>query len=178
MGVTGTDLDIPSGCALNMNAANTITISLATTATASISGNMTFSSTVATAHRLTGADAGSIIFNNGSVFTAGTNFSGNAFGTGTANSVTFTSGSVYIHQAGSNPFVNNPPNSITVFQTGSLYKLISNSTPSFSGKTYANFEMDATGITVTTTGGNAVTMDNLTVTNGTLNFNMTGTPGF
>jgi PKD repeat protein len=175
--VTGADLDIPAGCALNMNAANAITIALATTATASISGSMTFSSTIATAHKLTAADANAITFNNGAIFTAGTFFSGNAFGNGTANSVIFTNGSTYIHQAGSNPFVNNPPNSITNFQTGSLYKLISNSTPSFSGKTYANFEMDATGITVTTTGGSAVTMDNLTVTNGTLNFNMTGTPG-
>ena len=176
-GVTGTDLDIPAGCALNLNAANAITIALLTTATASISGNMTFSSTVATAHRLTGADANSITFNSGAIFTAGTFFSGNAFGTGTANSVIFANGSTYIHQAGSNPFVNNPPNSICVFQTGSLYKLTSNLTPSFSGKTYANFEMDATGSTVTTTGGAAVMMDNLTVTNGTLNFNMTGTPG-
>ncbi len=177
LGVTGTDLDIPAGCALNMNAANAITISLATTATASISGNMTFSSTVATAHRLTGADASAVTFNTGAIFTAGTFFSGNAFGNGTANSVIFANGSTYIHQAGSNPFVNNPPNSITVFQTGSLYKLTSNSTPSFSGKIYSNFEMDATGITITTTGGSAVSMDNLTITNGTLNFNMTGTPG-
>jgi PKD repeat protein len=177
LGVVGADLDIPPGCALNLNTANAITIALATTATASINGNMTFSSTVATPHRLTAVDPNAITFNSGAIFTAGTFFSGNAFGNGTASSVIFANGSTYVHQAGSNPFVNNPPNSITVFQTGSLYKLISNSTPSFSGKTYANFEMDATAITVTTTGGSAVTMDNLTVTNGTLNFNMTGTPG-
>jgi hypothetical protein len=176
-GVTGVDLDIPAGCALNMNAANAITISLVAGATASISGNMTFSSTVATAHRLTGTDASAITFNSGSVFTAGTNFSGNAFGNGTANSVIFANGSTYVHQAGSNPFVNNPPTSIVVFQTGSLYKLTGNSTPSFSGKTYANFEMDATGFTITVTGGSAVSVDNLTITNGIFNFNMTGTPG-
>jgi hypothetical protein len=176
-GIAGTDFVIPAGCTLNLNAVNAIIITIATAATGSISGNMTFSSTAATAHRLTAADPGAIIFNSGAVFMAGTNFSGNAFGNGTANSVIFSNGSTYIQQAGSNPFVNNPPNSITVFQTGSLYKLISNSTPSFSGKTYANFEMDATGSTVTTTGGSAVIMDNLTVTNGTLNFNMTGTPG-
>ncbi len=177
MGVTGADLDIPAGSALNLNAANAITITLATTATASISGSMTFSSTVATAHRLTGVDANAITFNTGGTFTAGTFFSGNAFGNVTAGSVIFANGSTYNHLAGSNPFVSNPPASICVFQTGSLYKLIGNATPSFSGKTYANFEMDATGFTVTTTGGSAVTMDNLTVTNGTLNFNMTGTPG-
>jgi hypothetical protein len=173
-GVTGTDLDIPPGNALNLNAANAITIAMSTGATAVIGGNMTFTTG---AHRLTGADASSITFTNGSVFTAGTNFTGNAFGTGTANSVIFASGSAYIQQAGSNPFVNNPPASIVVFQAGSLYKLISSLTPSFSGKTYANFEMDVTGLPVTTTGGSAVTMDNLTITNGTLNFNMTGAPG-
>ncbi|MEI6455579.1 MAG: PKD domain-containing protein [bacterium] len=177
MGGTGADLDIPAGCALNLNAPNVIIIALLTTATASISGSMTFSSTVSTAHRLTAADASAITFNAGATFTAGTFFSGNAFGNVKANSVIFASGSTYIHQAGSNPFVNNPPNSIVVFQTGSLYKLISNSTPSFSGKIYANFEMDATGVTVTTSGGSAVAMDNLTITNGTLNVNMTGTPG-
>ncbi|MCX6243596.1 MAG: T9SS type A sorting domain-containing protein [Bacteroidetes bacterium] len=176
-GLAGTDFIIPAGCAMNMNTTNAITIAVATSATASISGSMTFSSTVNTAHRLTGADAGSIVFNSGSVFTAGTFFLGNAFGTGTANSVTFSSGSTYVHQAGSNPFVNNPPTNIVTFQTGSLYKLISNSTPSFSGKTYANFEMDATGQTVTVTGAAAVTLDNLTITNGTFNFNMTATPG-
>ena len=177
LGVTGTDLDIPAGCALNMNAANAITISLATTATASISGNMTFSSTAATGHRLTGADPGAITFNNGSVFTAGTFFSGNPFGTTSLGSVIFASGSTFFQQAGNNPFGAGQPNSVVVFQTGSLYKVIANATPAFSGRTYANFEMDATGITLTTTGGSPVSMDNLTVTNGTLNFNMTGTPG-
>lgn len=174
---TGIDLDIPAGNALNLNAVNAISINLLTTATATIAGSMTFSSTASTAHRLTAIDAGAITVAAGGTFTAGLNFSGNAFGNGTAGSVVFASGSTYIHQAGSNPFVSNPPASICVFQTGSLYKLISNSTPSFSGKSYANFEMDAVGITVTTSGGSAVTMDNLTVTNGTLNFNMTGTPG-
>jgi len=179
-GVAGTDLDIPAGCALNCNAANAITIVVATTATASISGNMTFSSTVATGHRLIGADPGAITFNNGAVFTAGTFFSGNAFGSASsvpvaiANSVIFASGSTYVVQAGSNPFALTAPASVVVFQTGSLYKVIANSTPAFSGRTYANFEMDATGVTLTTTGGSAVSIDNLTVTNGTLNFNMTG----
>jgi len=177
MGGTGADLDIPSGCALNLNAPNVITIALLTTATASISGSMSFSSTLATAHRLTGADASSIVFNIGATFSAGLNFSGNAFGNVKANSVIFTSGTTYIHQAGSNPFVNIFPNSIVLFQTGSLYKLISNATPSFSGKTYANFEMDATGATVSTSGASPVSIDNLTITNGTLNFGMTANPG-
>ncbi len=173
-GVAGTDLDIPAGCSLNLNAANAITIAIATAATGSISGNMTFSSTVATAHRLTAADPGAIIFNSGSVFTAGTFFSGNPFGTTSLGSVIFASGSTFIQQAGSNPFGASQPGSVVVFQTGSLYKVIANLTPSFSGRTYANFEMDATGMILTPTGGSPVSVDNLTITNGTFNFNMTG----
>jgi hypothetical protein len=173
-GIAGTDLVIPAGCALNMNAANAITIAVATTATASISGSMTLSSTVATAHRLTSADPGAIVFNSGAVFTTGTFFSGNPFGTTSLGSVIFASGSTFVQQAGSNPFGAGQPNSVVVFQTGSLFKVIANLTPAFSGRTYANFEMDATGITLTPTGGSPVSIDNLTVTNGTLNFNVTG----
>ena len=179
-GGTGTDLIIPAGCALNLNAINAITLALGTGATGSISGNMTFSATAATAHRLIALDAGAITFNNGAIFTAGNFFSGNAFGTTSsipvpaANSVIFAAGSTYTHQTGSNPFAFTAPGSVIVFQTGSLYKAISNSTPAFSGRTYANFEMDATGITLTPTGGSPVSLDNLTITNGTMNFNMTG----
>ncbi|MEI7897529.1 MAG: T9SS type A sorting domain-containing protein [bacterium] len=173
-GVAGADLDIPAGCSLNLNAANVITLALATTATASISGNMTFSSTIATAHRLTAVDPAAITFNSGSVFTAGTFFSGNPFGTTSLGSVIFASGSTFIQQAGSNPFGATQPNSVTVFLAGSLFKVIANLTPAFSGRTYANFEVDATGVTLTPTGGSPVSLDNLTVTNGTLNFNMTG----
>lgn len=173
-GVSGTDLDVPSGCALNLNAINAITINVATTATASISGNMTFSSTAATTHKLTAADAGAIIFNNGSVFKAGVFFSGNPFGTTSLGSVIFNAGSTFIQQAGSNPFGASQPNSVVVFNTGSLYRVIANLTPSFSGRTYANFEMDAPGITLTPTGGSPVSVNDLIITNGTFNFNMTG----
>jgi PKD repeat protein len=177
-GVTGADIDVPVGCALNLSGSFPVTIAIATTATASISGTMMFSSaSSATAHKITGVDPASITFNSGAVFVAGQFFSGNAFGNGTPGSVIFANGSTYTHYAGSNPFANNNPNSVCVFQTGSLYKLTSGAIPSFSGKTYANFEMDAPTFTVTTTGGSAVSIDNLVITNGTLNFNMTGTPG-
>jgi len=179
-GGTGTDLQIPAGCALNFYStlsANTITIALGTGSTGSISGSMTFSATASTAHRLTAADVGAIIFTSGSTFLAGSNFNGNAFGTSKAGSVIFSEGATYVHQAGSNPFVNNAPNSIVVFQTGSLYKLVGNTTPSFSGKIYANFELDLPGVIITTTGGSSVSIDDLTITQGTLNFNMTATPG-
>ncbi len=173
-GVSGTDLDVASGCSLNLNAVNAITITLLTNATASISGNMSFSATASTAHRFTGADPSSIQFQNGSVFTAGSFFSGNPFGTTSLGSVIFTAGSTFIQQGGSNPFGASQPNSVVVFQAGSLFKLVSALTPSFSGRTYANFEMDVPGATLNTTGGNPVSFDHFTITSGTLNFNMTG----
>lgn len=173
-GAMGADLDIPAGCALNFNAVNALTMTLATTATADIHGNMRFSSTSSTAHRLTAADPGAIIFREGSVFNAGTFFSGNPFGNNSLNSVVFTSGSTYLQQAGSNPFGAGQPNSVVIFQPGSLFKVTANLTPSFAGRTYGDFEMDAPGITLSPTGTAGVSIGNLTITAGTLNFNMTG----
>jgi hypothetical protein len=58
-----------------------------------------------------------------------------------------------------------------------LYKFTaSTSNPPFSGRTYANLEID-NAVATTCTGTSAVNMDNLTITNGTLNFNVTATPG-
>lgn len=172
-GYTGTDLSVEAGSALNIaQTTNAITIAVGAGATGSIAGSVTYTNA---AHKLTAANASGITFQNGSSFTAGTGFSGNAFGASgsVSNSVVFSSGSTYIAIAGSNPFANNQPNSVVVFNTGSLYKIIGNVTPSFSGRTYANLEIDAIGQTFSLIGNFAVNIDNLTVTNGTLNINMT-----
>ncbi len=172
-GSTSPQLEVASGSSLTVSAANALTLNVLTGFTGSISGNITFSGT---AHRLTAADASGITFNNGSVFTAGTAFSGNAFGTSTANSVVFASGATYIHQAGSNPFALTAPASIIVFQSGSLYKHKSTGSPSMNGRTYANFELDATAFSATLTGSTGVTIDNLSITNCTsIGMNLTGT---
>ena len=126
---------------------------------------------------LTAATASPITFQNGSSFTAGTLFSGNAFGTTNLNSIVFANGSTYIAIAGSNPFGAGQPNSVVVFQSGSLFSVQSNNTPSFSGRTYANVEVNGAAANLTVTGGAAVVMNNLTITAGILNFNMTATPG-
>lgn len=176
-GSTGTDLEIPAGCALNLNAINAISISLATGATGSVSGTMTYSATASTGHRLLAADASSITFNNGSSITVGPFCTGSIFGTTSLNSVVFASGSAYIAKSGSNPFGAGQPNSVVVFQTGSVYRIEANLTPSLSGRTYADLVVDFPTALLNTSGGFATSIDNLTVTNGTLNFNMTGTPG-
>ena len=176
-GATGIDFIMEAGSAFNLNAANAITVNLLSGATAVFNGNITFSATVATAHRLTAVDAGGITFNSGTSFTAGTFFSGNPFGTTNLNSVVFGVNSKYIAIAGSNPFGATQPASVVVFQPGSLYKIMANLTPSLSGRTYADFELDFVGAVLNTSGTAATSIDNLKVTNGTLNFNVTGTPG-
>ena len=174
-GGTGTDLDVAAGCELNVSGTNALILALSSGAIGSINGNMTFAGG---AHRLTSETASGILFNNGSIFTAGASFTGNAFGTTTPyNAIIFDNGSTYIAFAGSNPFGASQPNSVVIFNGGSLYKVAANLTPSFSGRNYSNIEIDAATYTLTTTGTSSVTMDNLTITNGTLNFNMTGNPG-
>jgi hypothetical protein len=172
--LTGTDLFIQTGSAFNIASANALTLNLVTSATASVDGNMTFT---AGGHRFTGTDASSVIFNSGSVFTAGTGFTGNAFGVLNLNSIVFASGSRYDYITGSNPFGAPQPTSVLTFQTGSLFRAIGNNpSPAFSGRNYANVEFAGTGI-ATMTGGNAVTMDHLTITSGIVNINMTAVPG-
>ncbi|OLE52713.1 MAG: hypothetical protein AUG51_16835 [Acidobacteria bacterium 13_1_20CM_3_53_8] len=173
-GGTGTDLSVAAGSQLNVNTANALIINVATGATGSISGSMTLS---AGAHRLTAVDASGITFQSGATFTEGTSFSGNPFGTTNLNSIVFASGSTFIFIAGSNPFGAAQPSSVVVFQTGSLFSQTGTGTPAFSGRTYANFELNNASANVTVTGGSAVSIDNLTITAGTLNFNMTATPG-
>lgn len=171
------DLTVDATSALNISSSNGYTINLATGTTAVIDGTMTFTGG---AHRLTSADANGITFNSGSVFTAGTGFTGNAFGVSPAaipNSVIFTSGSTYRQISGGNPFALTAPASAVIFQTGSLYRLESNLTPSVSGRTYANFELDAPASALNASGVSLLSIDNLTITNGSISFGLT-TAGF
>src|SRR5207253_8168189 len=75
-----------------------------------------------------------------------------------------------------NPFGATQPNSVVVFQSGSLYSQQGSASPAFSGRTYADFELK-TASTISVSGGSAVSINNLTITQGTLNWGMTATPG-
>lgn len=173
-GSTGDDLSVETGSQLNISGANPLIIALSSGATGSIYGSMDFSTA---SNQVTAADASGLTFNSGAVFTQNTGNTGNVFGSGTANSVIFLNGSTFIQYGGSNPFSKTAPASVTVFNTGSLFKIKGSLYPAFNGRTYSNLEIDAPGSNFSPTGSSAVTMDNLTVTNGTLNFNVTGTPG-
>ncbi|MGB4848927.1 MAG: autotransporter-associated beta strand repeat-containing protein, partial [Saprospiraceae bacterium] len=173
-GGTGTDLIVDSGSALNINGTNSTKILVATGATGRITGNMTYTAAV---HTLDAADASGITFNSPSIFTQGTGCTGNVFtAAGTANAIVFTSGTIFSQLAGSNPFGLTQPSSKVVFQTGSLFKHQQSGTPSFSGRTYADFEYNIAA-TVSVTGASAVSLNNFTIDLNTFNFNMTGTPG-
>ncbi|HNL66205.1 MAG TPA: hypothetical protein PKL81_14010, partial [Ferruginibacter sp.] len=174
-GFTGEELELEAGSQLNISGNNALTINIPSGNSSIIDGDMTFSAGVATAHKLTAGAANGITFNTGSSFTAGAFMSGNPFGAATANSVVFLSGSVFNQIAGSNPFALGQPASVVVFQTGSLYRILANLTPSLSGRIYADLEVDfATFSVPNATGGNALSIDNLTMTQGLMNLNLTG----
>lgn len=174
-GDTGDDFIVESGSTLNIQQpTNTISVSLSSGTTGNVAGTINLD---AAAHKISATDENSLIFASGGILNAQSSFSGNAFGTTSYNSVKFNAGATYVQGAGGNPFGANAPNNVAVFETGSLYKFTSSSSnPPFSGRTYANLEIDISG-TTTCAGTNAVNMDNLTITNGTLNFNVTATPG-
>ena len=169
-GETGTDLTLSVGSTLNVNQANAIVIALLTGTTADIAGTMSYSGG---AHKLTAVDASAVAFKTGATFTAGTAFSGNAFGTTGNSSVVFESGSSYIFIAGSNPFGATAPTSAVVFQAGSNYIHKSTGSPSFSNRTYANFELNEATASIVSTSANPVTMENLILTSGSLSLGVT-----
>ena len=175
-GVSGADLSVASGSALNANGASALALTLATGATGSISGNMTFSTSTNT---IIVADASGLTFNSGATLTQNTGNTGAIFGTsGTANVVLFASGSTYVNVVGSSPFGLTQPASKVTFQAGSLFRAqqANGGGVSFSGRTYANLEFSGTG-TATLSGASAVSIDNLTIagTMTAVNIGMTGT---
>ncbi len=170
---TGDDLFVELSSSLNISSTNAFTIHMLTGATAAFGGDMTLTDG---AHKITAADANGVTFFNGSTFNASTGFSSNPFGvnpTAVANSVVFQSGATMRQLAGLNPFALTAPASAVVFQPGSLYRLESGITPSVSGRTYANFELDA-ATSLSLTGASLLTIEDLTITQGTLNLNLTG----
>jgi len=172
-GGTGTDLSVPVGCTLSINSTVGLSILVATGATGEIYGNF---SLLAGANKLTAFDATGISFKSGSLFTAGAGLTGNPFGATYANSVVFENGSTFLFITGSNPFALTAPSSVVVFQTGSLYVQQGSNSPSFAGRTYANVRFNYAA-TFTLSGAGAVSVDNLTIDLGTINFNLTTDPG-
>jgi hypothetical protein len=177
-GGAGDDFTVIASAFFNLDGfTNTITVFLSPGATAKIDGTMQFSNAN---HRLDGADANSIVFTTGGNFTQQPGCLGNVFGnTGTKNVVVFNTGSFFYQFDGGNPFgFSTLPDSKVVFKTGSYFEYyIPGGTPSFSGRIYANFRFFGSGGATTCTGANAVSIDTFEVRSGTINVNMTATPG-
>jgi len=175
-GSTGTDLQVDAGSSLLLDvstatAGDAMVISLATGATASVSGNISFRSTPGTlpTHRLLAADAMAITVNNGGTIKAMA-LSGNPFGSSLPqNTVVFNAGAVYECYSGANPFALAQPASKVIFNNGSIYRHYSTNQPSILGRVYANVEFYAN--TVISLGGAAVfTVNDLKILNGTVQF--------
>lgn len=170
IGGTGNNFVVSENSRFNINGPDALTVSLINGVTGAINGGVTFSGG---GHKFLAADANSLVFAPSGVFTAGTGFSGNPFGTSNLNSVIFQAGSAYISQSGSNPFGAAAPNSVVVFQPGSFYTHQQSGSLSLSGRTYGNFELNYPS-TFTQSGSSPVSIGKLTITAGTLNFNLTG----
>jgi hypothetical protein len=172
-GAAGDDFIVPSGSSLNINGTSITTILLAASTTGNITGGMTFSSA---AHRLDAADAGAISFNSPAIFTQHTGCTGSVFTlTGTANAIVFNTGTTFIQNAGGNPFGLTQPASKVIFNTGSLFKIQQNVFFSTLGRTYANLEINSSSFNQNLTGGGgAFTTDDITITQGQLNLDLTG----
>ena len=134
---------VEAGASLTYSGASNIILNLSSGFTGQIDGNVSFAGAE---HRLTATTTNAIIFSSGAVFTADAGFSGNAFGdkAANANTVTFQSGATYIYKDGGNPFGLSAPNTITVFNSGSIYRHQANGVgPSVAGRTYGHLYIEA-----------------------------------
>src|SRR5439155_26295483 len=112
------------------------------------------SGSTATNHRLVALGASAIDFLNGSTCHVLSGFQGNFFGAGSGtsalNSVEFETGALYSQVTGFNPFgASASIGSVGTFHQHSRYRLDGAITPSFSGRTYADFAHNAAGPTTT-----------------------------
>lgn len=163
-------LEVENGSSFNISGANEFAFNLASGATAALYGDIMFSGA---GHRLTAVDAGAVSFYSGATFIAGTGFTGNPFGSGTPNSIVFESGSFYQQLDGGDPFALAAPNSVVVFQPGSTFRMLADLPISIDGRTYGDMEIDATGFAQSSTGIDALSMGNLTISQGDWSIDLT-----
>jgi len=179
-GTATPQFSIAAGSGMLIDGSVTVNLNLPASVTGTVSGNLSLQKA---AHTVTVSNAGALVFSAGSNFvygnTVNSGFTGNPFGaTGTDGSVIFQNGSVCETFEGSNPFGNAGVN-ITTFQPGSLFRYSDPNiatSPSISGRTYSNFTWNANK-TTSIAAASAFICDSLTVTTGTFNCNLQGTPG-
>ncbi|KAA5546542.1 IPT/TIG domain-containing protein [Adhaeribacter rhizoryzae] len=174
-GVTGADLDIAANSSVTIdNTSPDAELTLRVTAgeTGVIAGTLALRGGAGIAeHRIFTEEVDGLIFQNGSTFRTGLNFSGNPFGTINLNTVRFASGATYRNAAGGSPFGAAAPNSVLIFDPGSLYRHESNTAPDLNDRTYSNFELNNAAFEQTVAGIGNLNLNNLTITNA-INFNL------
>lgn len=178
---TAPQFRISAGATTTLDSLNAVNINILAGASGNISGSLNLQRTT---HTLTVVTAGNFVVSSGGYFSYGslsnTGYSGNPFGTtGTNGSVLFQNGSVCECFEGANPFGNLITDNLTTFQAGSLFRFshgpLSVASPSVSGRTYSNFTYNSNKIT-SIAAANSFICDSLTVTVGTFNLNLQGTP--
>jgi len=174
-GLQGEDLVIEQGSSLKISGNDPmLNIYMGTGATASISGNLTFQGSIA--HNINSADAGSIIFHQGSIFTQ--NCPGNIFNTsGSSNAVVFKNGSALkIDHAGAlSPFGINSINSKVVFEGQSTIIILRIGSLQLSGRSLSNLVIEpGVNLDLSESFTADVTVEDITIkSNATLNITNT-----
>jgi CSLREA domain-containing protein len=136
--ISGGGLSVAAGTSLTLAASTALTISVAPATTGTISGQIILQDA---GHRVQASDANGIKFQNGSILTTSTGFSGNPFGAGTDGSIEFTSGASSFFNAGGDPF-GGPGHSIATFDPGSSQTFNAASAFSYDGRSYGNLTLD------------------------------------
>jgi Carboxypeptidase regulatory-like domain/Domain of unknown function (DUF4214) len=179
LGVTGFDVS-----SLAISGGNALRIELALGTVGSVTG---FMSVAGGGHRLISNDPNGITFQNSSIFTTSTGFTGSAFGDGSAGngaagSILFATGSAYFHNAGGSPFGASGGASVVSFQTGSEADYLTATGFDASGRTYANLIIGnaSTAVNASASGTGDFQFDNLTINaagsnNSSLTFSGSGT---
>src|SRR6267378_2389702 len=136
--IAGGGLSVAPGTSLTLAGSTVLTISVAPGSTGTVSGQIILQDA---AHKVQASDANGIKFQNGSIFTTSTGFSGNPFGAGTDGSVVFASGASSFFNAGSDPF-GGSGHSVATFNLGSSQTFNAASAFSSDGRTYGNLTLD------------------------------------
>lgn len=180
-GTATPQFSISVGSAMTIAGTNAVNFNLPANATGTVAGSLNLRQTT---HTVTVASVSGLTFPTGSYFSYGSlvfplGFTGHPFGaTGTADAVVFNNGSVCECFEGSNPFGTAVADRIVTFNAGSLFRysdINPVTSPSVSGRTYANFTFNANKVT-SVAAANSFICDSLTVTQGTFNLNLQGTP--
>lgn len=178
-GAEGEDLLIEAGSSLKISGSDpALNVYLGTGATASISGNFTFTGSIA--HNLNAADAQAIRFKSGSVLSQ--LCPGNIFNTtGTTNAVVFESGSTMKvdHTGALNPFGVSAPNSKILLDPQSSMVITHIGTMQLSGRQFGNLVIEqGNTFNVSESFTSDFSIGSLNIKNGGI-FNITNTnPGF